>query len=112
MFIEDESLNSCSQSGATTNPYCTAAVTFIRPRPVMPRALAAASDRSITRPLVNGPRSFTVTTTLRLDFGTRGLGPKLQSGPSCVTFYLYAIQTSRLRNRLWRSPEMTETAAA
>src|SRR5262245_42267938 len=33
MFKEDESLNSFSQSGATTNPYCTAAVTFIRPRP-------------------------------------------------------------------------------
>ncbi len=48
--------------------YCTAAVTFIRPRPVMRSALAAASDKSIMRPLLNGPRSLTTTTHAAMRF--------------------------------------------
>src|SRR4249920_3843233 len=51
-------------------PGSTTAVTFSNPRPVIFSAFAAASDRSSTRPFVNGPRSFTTTTTLRFDLGS------------------------------------------
>src|SRR5215470_19640437 len=50
--------------------YSTTAVTFITPRSIICKALAAASERSRTRPLVNGPRSLTMTTTLRWERGS------------------------------------------
>src|SRR5215468_4946411 len=52
----------------------TSAVTW--PKPLRPIARAAPVDRSSTRPLMNGPRSLTVTTTLRLPCVTRSLVPK------------------------------------
>ena len=46
------------------------AVTLSRPRPIMPNSCAAANERSSTRPLMNGPRSLTTTTTLRRDLAS------------------------------------------
>jgi hypothetical protein len=57
--------------------YSILAVTFIRPRSIMCKAFAAASERSRTRPRVNGPRSLTTTMTLRCD---RGLPRALSEG--------------------------------
>src|SRR6202012_4206161 len=56
--------------------YRTSATTRPTPGPGMPTARAAAVDRSRTRPRTNGPRSFTVTTTLRSPWVTRSLVPK------------------------------------
>src|SRR5258707_15728970 len=53
----------------------TSAVTRPTPAPVRPTARAAPVDRSSTRPRMNGPRSLTVTTTLRPPWVTRSLVP-------------------------------------
>ena len=53
----------------------TSAVTRPTPAPVRPTARAAAVDRSSTRPRMNGPRSLTVTTTLRPPWVTLSLVP-------------------------------------
>src|SRR6185503_8108972 len=54
------------EPGGARHPQCsTTAVTLISPRSAMRRAFAAASDKSRTRFLLNGPRSVTVTTTVR-----------------------------------------------
>src|ERR1700761_3086652 len=45
------------------------------PRPPRPMARAAPVERSSTRPRTNGPRSLTVTTTLRPPWLTRSLVP-------------------------------------
>ena len=45
------------------------------PALVRPTARAAAVERSSTRPLMNGPRSLTVTTTLWPPWVTRSLVP-------------------------------------
>jgi primosomal protein N' (replication factor Y) (superfamily II helicase) len=55
--------------------YMTSATTRPTPAPVIPISRAAAVDRSSTRPWTNGPRSLTVTTTLRLPWVTRSLVP-------------------------------------
>jgi len=53
----------------------TSAVTRPTPAPVRPITRAAPVDRSITRPRMNGPRSLTVTTTLRAPWVTLSLVP-------------------------------------
>src|SRR5262245_36311866 len=50
--------------------YSTTAVTFINPRSIICKALAAARERSSTRPLVKGPRSLTTTMTVRWECGS------------------------------------------
>src|SRR5665213_1841963 len=69
--------------------YSTAAVTLISPRSIMCSAWAAANERSRTRPLLNGPRSLTVTYTLRWLFGsvTRRRVPKGSVRWAAVNFF-------------------------
>src|SRR5215470_18970608 len=55
--------------------YMTSAVTWPTPEDVRPTARAAPLERSSTRPLMKGPRSLTVTTTLRPLWVTRSLVP-------------------------------------
>src|SRR5450631_1526449 len=53
----------------------TSATTRPTPAPVRPITRAAPVDRSRTRPRMNGPRSLTVTTTLRPPWVTLSLVP-------------------------------------
>ena len=58
-------------------PYeMTSAVILPTPASIRPTARAAAVERSRIRPFMNGPRSLTVTTTLRPPWVTRSLVPK------------------------------------
>src|SRR6195952_900802 len=53
----------------------TSAMTRPTPAPVRPTARAAPVERSSTRPRMKGPRSLTVTTTLRPPWVTLSLVP-------------------------------------
>src|SRR5579883_387919 len=53
----------------------TSAVTRPTPAPIRPMARAAPVERSSTRPRTNGPRSLTVTMTLRSPWVTLNLVP-------------------------------------
>src|SRR5438445_13566951 len=55
--------------------YMTSAVTWPTPDDVRPTARAAPVERSRTRPLMKGPRSLIVTTTLLPPWVTRSLVP-------------------------------------
>src|SRR5262245_37663170 len=60
---------------ASARFYRTSAVTWPTPDDVRPTARAAPVERSSTRPLMKGPRSLMVTTTLRPLWVTRSLVP-------------------------------------
>src|SRR5438132_8278881 len=63
------------QLAGVREAYMTSAVTWPTPEDVRPTARAAPVERSSTRPLMKGPRSLIVTTTLRPLWVTRSLVP-------------------------------------
>ena len=74
--LPDATLTDAHEKGVQRpRSHRTSAVTRPTPAPVRPTSRAAAVERSRTRPCTNGPRSLTVTTTLRPPWVTRSLVP-------------------------------------
>ena len=66
-FAKDTRTAAKFSSARTPYGEITDAVMWVSPRSSMCNCLAAESDRSIIRPRLNGPRSFTTTSTVRRD---------------------------------------------